>query len=129
MNSVDSGTKPWRLKHMDCDLIFTEEMKLELISGLKNILIGNLEEIILYGSVARGNCTEESDVDIVLICRSEIAKEEKDRFLAWNAEMDLKYNRVFSIVDIERSKFERWISAVPFYKSIQKEGVILWKAA
>ncbi len=114
---------------MDCDLIFTEEMKLELISGLKNILIGNLEEIILYGSVARGNCTEESDVDIVLICRSEIAKEEKDRFLAWNAEMDLKYNRVFSIVDIERSKFERWISAVPFYKSIQKEGVILWKAA
>lgn len=39
-------------------------IKNELIEGLKNIFKDNLESIILYGSVAKGTDTDESDIDI-----------------------------------------------------------------
>ncbi len=108
---------------------FTNEMKEALISGLINILPGKLDRVILYGSVARGDATSDSDVDIVLILRSGFAANEKEAFFHWNAELDLKYNRVFSIVDIELDCLNKWGTVVPFYKSIQNEGVVLWKAA
>ena len=42
--------------------------------------------------------------------------------------MDIKYDRVFSIIDIDKEIFEKWGAVVPFYKNIQAEGVVLWKA-
>ena len=59
----------------------------------------------------------------------EFSSENGDKFIDWVAELDLKYDRVFSIVDIEHEKFEKWRNILPFYKNIQDEGVVLWKAA
>ena len=44
--------------------MFTDEIKEELINGLLEILDDKIESIILYGSVARGDSTAESDIDI-----------------------------------------------------------------
>ena len=44
-------------------------------------------------------------------------------------EMNLKYDRVFSVIDIDAAKFERWEQIVPFYQSVSREGIVLWKAA
>ncbi|MDY5957607.1 MAG: nucleotidyltransferase domain-containing protein [Frisingicoccus sp.] len=84
---------------------------------------------MLYGSVAREQATEESDVDIAIVLNKEFSSENRDKFIDWVAELDLKYDRVFSIVDIEHEKFEKWKNILPFYKNIQDEGVVLWKAA
>ena len=54
---------------------------------------------------------------------------ERELFIAWNSEMDLKYGKVFSIIDIEKEKIDKWGKVLPFYKNIQKEGIVLWKAA
>ena len=43
--------------------------------------------------------------------------------------MNLKYDKVFSIIDIEKSNLEKWGHILPFYKNVQKEGIVLWKAA
>ena len=59
----------------------------------------------------------------------EFSFENRDKFIDWVAELDLKYDRVFSIVDIEHEKFEKWKNILLFYKNIQDEGVVLWKAA
>ncbi len=109
--------------------MIAETIRDEIVSGLRDILADHLNRIILYGSVARGEAGAESDVDIALIVTQRLGDEEKDRFLQWNAELDLKYNRVFSIVDIEKDVMEQWAEVVPFYRSIDKEGVVLWKAA
>ena len=85
--------------------------------------------IILYGSVARGNAAEESDVDIAIVVRSQMDDGTKRRFLSWAADMDIRYERVFSIVDIQESNMKKWEDVLPFYQNVKKEGIVLWKAA
>lgn len=55
----------------------------------------------------------------------EFSFENRDKFIDWVAELDLKYDRVFSIVDIEHEKFEKWKNILLFYKNIQEEGGVL----
>ena len=109
--------------------MISNEIKEELINGLREILSDNLECIILYGSVARGDSTPDSDIDIALIVRTSLNDDVKDSFLHWNALMDIRYEKVFSIVDIEKEILDKWGAVNPFYKKIQDEGVVLWKAA
>lgn len=88
-----------------------------------------LKQFILYGSVARNESTPESDIDIAVIVKKGMDIETKDRFICWAADMDLRYDRVFSIVDIEKENLQKWGKILPFYQNVQKEGIVLWKAA
>lgn len=109
--------------------MISEEMRTEIIDGLMQILANKVYSIILYGSFARGDHKPDSDIDIAVVLYSNMENGEKSEFLHWNAELDLKYGKVFSIVDINKSQIDQWGKVLPFYKNIQNEGVILWKAA
>ena len=109
--------------------MLTDRMKDELIQGLRDIFANNIEAIILYGSVARNESTPESDIDIAVIVKQGMDIETKDRFICWAADMDLRYDRVFSIVDIEKENLQKWGKILPFYQNVLKEGIVLWKAA
>ena len=41
----------------------------------------------------------------------------------------LRYDRVFSIIDIKESNIQKWGDSLPFYRNVKKEGIVLWKAA
>ena len=110
-------------------MMLTSIMKEELIRGLVDIFSNNILAIILYGSVARNENTAESDIDIAIIVKAEMDDMTRDRFIRWSAEMDLRYDRVFSIIDIQEENMEKWGNVLPFYQSVKKEGIILWKAA
>lgn len=109
--------------------MLSAEMIQDLVNGLQNIFGNSIEQIILYGSVARNEASEESDIDIAIILQDDMLDGMKQRFIKWSSEMDLRYNKVFSIVDINKQTIEKWGNVVPFYKNIQKEGIVLWKAA
>lgn len=109
--------------------VMTTEMIYELITGLLDIFRDNIQEIILYGSVARNQETDESDIDIAVVLKHEFNTEVKKKFIEWSAELDLKYEKIFSIVDIEKEYLDKWGEVLPFYKNIRQEGVVLWKAA
>ena len=115
--------------HFGETVMISNETKEELISGLQNIFRDKLVSIILYGSMARGDADDESDIDIAFIIRSGIEDDEKNSFLKWNAALDLKYGRVFSIVDIDKDTMDKWGAVVPYFRNINSEGVVLWKAA
>ena len=108
--------------------MLTNTMKEDLIHGLVDIFSSNILAVILYGSVAKNDNTDESDIDIVIIIKNEMDDATKERFIHWSAELDLRYDRVFSIIDIQEENMEKWGNVLPFYQNIQKEGVILWKA-
>lgn len=110
------------------DSMLTNTMKEDLIHGLIDIFSSNILAVILYGSVARNDNTDDSDIDIVIIIKNEMDDATKERFIHWSAELDLRYDRVFSIIDIQEENMEKWGNVLPFYKNIQKEGIILWKA-
>ncbi len=101
----------------------------ELIEGLKNIFNNRLVSIILYGSVARGTDTDESDIDIAIILKDAKVQSIPDKLVDFTLDLDLKYNKVFSVIDIDYDEFIKWENVLPFYKNVKKDGVILWKAA
>lgn len=101
----------------------------ELVAGLQNIFGDKLYSIILYGSVARREESDESDIDIALVLKDGFDEGCKEKLLHWNALLDMKYNKIFSIIDIEKNNYDKWANIHPFYKNIKNEGVVLWKAA
>lgn len=109
--------------------MLSDDIKEELVQGLTDIFQKNISMIILYGSVARNEATDGSDIDIAIIVKNQIDDKTKRRFVSWAAEMDIRYERVFSIVDIRESNMKKWEKVHPFYQNVRKEGIVLWRAA
>lgn len=109
--------------------MLSQETASELVNGLLNIFGENIQKIILYGSVARSEETKDSDIDIAIILKEKFDSKTKEQFLVWAAELDMKYEKVFSIIDIEKDNLDKWSDILPFYKNLCKEGIVLWKAA
>ena len=105
-----------------------EQMVLgELVEGILSILESQVIRIVLYGSVARGTNTAESDVDIALLLNGNLSRETEDKLS--DLIVDLKYDIVLSVIDIDYEMFKKWEKVTPFYKNVNEEGVVLWKAA
>lgn len=111
------------------DFLLNSQMVSELVEGVLRVCGDNVRQIILYGSVARHEETDESDIDIALILKQELSGEIRTKFIKWASELDLKYDRIFSIIDIEQERMNKWKNVLPFYKNICEEGVVLWTAA
>ncbi len=101
----------------------------ELVDGILAIMKDDILAIVLYGSVARGTATPESDVDIALIMKDPLSKDREDQLDDLIVDLNLKYNKVFSVIDIENSTLLKWLDSVPFYQNLEREGITLWKAA
>ena len=101
----------------------------ELISGLLGIYGNLIDSVILYGSVARGTQTDESDVDVAVIMRPGATAEMHDRMLDMVVDLELACDKVLSVIRIDRDRFREWETTLPFYQSIRREGVVLWPAA
>ena len=104
-------------------------MSEELVNGILTLMQGQVMSIILYGSVARGTDTPESDIDIALIIRGIMDDETEMGLSRFTTDMNLKYDKVFSIIDIEEDLFLKWKRAMPFCRNVEEEGIVLWKAA
>ncbi|MCD7819192.1 MAG: nucleotidyltransferase domain-containing protein [Lachnospiraceae bacterium] len=97
---------------------------------LQHIYGDKLKAVILYGSYARGTANEESDVDIaILVDGSDDELNSYDKSLTdvtadFIAENQCKW--LFSIIPIRFSRYNEWKDTLPFYKSIEKEGIPLY---
>ncbi len=101
----------------------------ELVSGILATVGNPVTAIVLYGSVARGTDAEDSDVDIALLISRPLSFLEEDALTDFTVDMNLKYGKVFSIIEITEMDYRKWYEVVPFYQNISKEGIVLWKAA
>lgn len=100
----------------------------ELIEGLLGIYDKSVQSIILFGSVAKGTETPESDIDVAVIYTHE-DREQHEKMLDLVTDLDLKYDKIISVIMIEETKFKIWGNTLPFYKNVKKDGIELWKAA
>ena len=95
-----------------------------------NILLGNrIKKIILYGSYARGDFNDSSDIDIMIL--TDLSDEEiieyRDKIsdIAFDIEFDNEFDIMLSPLVKNIDKFNYWLQALPFYMNIQKEGIVL----
>lgn len=104
-----------------------QEILLDFSRGVKEILGKNLTKVILYGSYARGDFQENSDIDIMVLTTltdSEIEIVETRIFdLAFDYQME--YGMDISVVVKNEEHFNYWLGALPFYNNVHEEGVVL----
>lgn len=117
---VSSGGEVYSMKEkQDILKSFVEEMK---------IIFGkSLKKIILYGSYARGDNQENSDMDIMILTTltdNEIRAIENQVYdIAYDYELS---DRVQISVNIKNEEhFNYWLGALPYYDNIRKEGIVL----
>ena len=106
-----------------------KELLQQLIPQVVSIYGDLLVSVILYGSVARGTQTEESDIDIALMLKKEETEDMRERMTDAVVNLELEYNKVLSVLRIDYKQFWLWENTMPFYKNMKKDGVILWQAA
>lgn len=101
----------------------------ELVHGLLSILPSQMVQVVLYGSVARGTADPVSDIDIAVFVKNRLSAPQEEQLSALIVDMNLKYNKVFSVVDIDQQTYLKWKNVTPFYQNVDREGIVLWKAA
>lgn len=101
----------------------------EFNSKVKLLLGNHLKQTILYGSYARGDFNENSDIDIMIL--TDLDNRELEIFadkiveLAYDIEADNQFAIHLSPIVKNIDNFNYWLDTIPFYMNIEKEGVSL----
>lgn len=87
-----------------------------------------LDKIILYGSYARGDYTEESDIDIMIIlnCSADGVKSLRGLTAEMASDISLEQEVFLSILLRDRIGFEGSLDVLPFYQNIAREGIMVY---
>lgn len=101
----------------------------EMSDSLGEIYGSSLVAVILYGSYARGQESDESDVDIALVLKAAQTENQYDKMTDLVVDYQLDLGITLSVITIEFSEFMEWKTTLPFYKNVDREGIVLWKSA
>ena len=66
---------------------------------------------------------------LLFLSPTRISREAEDRLSDIVVDLNLKYNKVFSVIDIDNSVYRKWRKVLPFYQNVDQEGITLWTAA
>ena len=107
-----------------------KKILMELAEMLREVYRDKLKAVILYGSVARGMATEDSDVDIMVLVdgTDQELRAFEDRLSDVSTDISIKYFKVFSIIDVRYQEYMDWMQVSPFYRNVSEEGVVLYAA-
>lgn len=101
----------------------------ELTTQIQQLLGDKLNKIVLFGSYARGDNTKWSDVNILVL--TNISSQENNAiFHELNkifSRLGLEYDILLSLCLIDKASYDRRKAFHPFYQSIEKGGVFLYK--
>ena len=99
------------------------------VKSASELLYGDsLSRIILYGSYARGDNTEESDIDIMIVLNCDTNELKRLRSLTTDmaSNISLEQDVLISILLRDQKHFEDNLDFLPLYQNIAKEGIAVY---
>lgn len=105
-----------------------DKIKVESTDLAKKIMGKDLIKVILYGSCARGDYSQDSDIDIALItsCDRMEVKKYSDDLAAISAKLAMKYFSVVNFVCLPYDEFTKKKSWYLYFRNIDAEGEVLY---
>ncbi len=91
----------------------------------KQLLRDELISVILYGSYARGDNDEESDIDLLLLidCPEKLLRAYRTPIADIASELSLDNGVTVSLLPFSKATYEKYKNAMPFLINIEKEGI------
>lgn len=102
-----------------------KELILEFKSRLPLDLKRHLRKLIVFGSRVRGEASEDSDLDIIVLMDEKAPEiEKKLEDIAYQVMWDYDFRPIISLKVFSESQFYNAINkGYSFYRNIEKEGV------
>jgi len=96
-------------------------------TSAKEVLGDKLIKVILFGSYARGNYDNESDIDFFILADIELNEIRQIRSAIGKliSHLELEFDIVVSIHVMSSSNFFEYRNVMPYYMNVEKEGVEL----
>lgn len=93
----------------------------------QNVYGEALIKVLMYGSYARGDFDQDSDIDLVAIVRGERQQLQNKLKSVWDvsSELELEYETIVSPTVIPYDEYEQYREDVPYYRNIAREGVMI----
>ena len=102
--------------------------EMKILAACKSAIesIDATAEVVLYGSRARGDATDESDYDLLIISDSQVTTEAEDRFRRALYDLQLETATVITVLMVNRDQWDAPLSrAMPLHQNIEREGISL----
>jgi predicted nucleotidyltransferase len=90
-----------------------------------NVYGKDLVQIVLYGSYARGDFNEFSDIDFAAIVKGDRSLLQSELKKVWEEtdDISLEYEIIISPVVIPLDEYQKYKQDLPYYRNIAQEGV------
>ena len=103
-------------------------VKTEVTSLASELMQDDLVEVILYGSCARGDYSEDSDIDIALItkCDRVEVKKYEDGLAGIATTLAIQYFMIVNFVCLPHEEFIEKKTWYAYFRNIAQEGEVLY---
>ena len=110
-----------------CSKAALKQITEKVCASAKDVLGDKLEKVYLFGSYARGDYDNESDIDIMVLAdiRPEDANNTRKAIHGKTGDLDLEYDVVISLHMTCSAIFHKYINILPYYMNVQRKGVVL----
>lgn len=99
----------------------------DFAKNVRRMLGASLDSVIVYGSYVRGDYSEFSDIDVMLLVSlgDEEIKNISDQISDLAFDFMMKYGIDISPVITNTDHFNYWVDNLPYYRNVRDEGVRL----
>ena len=107
-----------------CTEVQLSRISREMVECYRVVYGRDIVEVILYGSYARGDYAEDSDIDIVAVVHGSRADLQEKLKVVWDlsAELGLENDIIVSPMVIPYDEFVKYKQTLPYYRNIAEEG-------
>jgi predicted nucleotidyltransferase len=102
------------------------ECEYQALQEIKSTIsqIFEIEQVVLFGSVVRGEADEESDVDVLFVTKRLLSRWERHQITDAVCDINLEFGTSFSTLVVDSKSWHHGpLSLLNIHHEIQREGV------
>lgn len=117
------------MREVTCAVRSQREILEGLVRHLNRVCPGQVRAVILFGSRARGDARQDSDVDVLVLVHDR-SRINRDRVYEYVLDAALESGLDISLSIYDAEDFERLVALrAPFALNVIREGETLWRAS
>ncbi|PSR03909.1 MAG: hypothetical protein BRD50_04950 [Bacteroidetes bacterium SW_11_45_7] len=99
----------------------------KILSDLKNYLLNNygdsIQDVILFGSQAKGQAVDYSDYDVLIVLEGDYTSRDENQILDLCYDIDLKYDILLDVHLLSTKELDSIRGRQPIYQDAIQSGI------